>query len=91
MSLAMLALLVSLAGWPSTSGAVVPIDVNAADAQALAELPGVGPSKAEAIVAERSRKPFASVDDLLRVPGIGEATLGRLRDHIVVKGTAPQG
>ncbi len=60
-----------------------PIDVNVADVRALDELPGVGPATAAAIVAEREQHgPFASVDDLLRVPGIGPAKLERLRGSV---------
>jgi competence protein ComEA len=57
------------------------IDVNTADAATLETLPGVGPTIAQAIVSSR---PFASVDDLSRVPGIGEARLAELRDHVTV-------
>lgn len=60
-----------------------PIDVNAADTRRLEELPGVGPATAAAIVADREASgPFASVDDLERVRGIGPATLERLRPWV---------
>jgi competence protein ComEA len=62
-----------------------PIDLNAATAEQLDELPGVGPSIAAAIVEHRERVgPFASVDDLLDVPGIGDAKLAQIRDLVVV-------
>lgn len=57
------------------------IDVNTADATALEQLPGVGPVTARAIVAGR---PYASVDDLERVPGIGPGKLAELRDQVTV-------
>lgn len=57
------------------------IDVNTADTAALEQLPGVGPTTARAIVAAR---PFKSVDDLERVPGIGAAKLEELRDRVTV-------
>ncbi len=60
------------------------IDVNRASVAELTELPGIGPAKAAAIVDERSRKPFSSVDDLARVSGIGGRMLEQLRDHVVV-------
>ncbi len=64
-------------------GTVRPVDVNVADVRTLDELPGVGPATAAAIVAEREQHgPFVSVDDLLRVPGIGPAKLERLRDSV---------
>ncbi len=57
------------------------VDINAADAVGLEELPGVGPSIARAIVEWRETNgAFASVDELDDVPGIGPATLDELRD-----------
>ena len=54
--------------------------LNAASLDALDDLPGIGPSLARRIV---DRRPFATVDDLLEVPGIGRATLDRLRPLVV--------
>jgi competence protein ComEA len=65
-------------GEPAAGGAV---DINAADAVALEALPGVGPSIAQAIVEWREANgPFASVDELEDVPGIGPATLDEIRE-----------
>ena len=59
------------------------IDLNAADAYDLDRLPGIGPAKAEAILAYRAEHgPFQSVDDLLAVSGIGEVTLEDLRPYV---------
>lgn len=56
------------------------VDVNVAGAEELALLPGIGPSIAKRIVSDRlERGPFASVDELRRVKGIGGATLDRVR------------
>jgi len=56
------------------------VDLNAAGAEELALLPGIGPSIATRIVSDRvERGPFASVDELRRVKGIGAATLERVR------------
>ena len=49
------------------------IDVNTAPEVELRRLPGVGPSLARAIVAERDRAPISSAQDLQRVRGIGPA------------------
>ena len=66
-----------------TAGGLV--DINRASATALEELPGVGPTTAEAIVAHREQNgPFTSVDDLIDVRGIGEAKLEQLRPHATV-------
>jgi competence protein ComEA len=57
-----------------------PIDVNAASADQLDTLPGVGPSTAAAIVAYReAHGAFATVDDLGEVRGIGPAKLDAIR------------
>jgi competence ComEA-like helix-hairpin-helix protein len=57
-----------------------PIDVNRADAAALATLPGIGPVLAARIVAYRdSVGPFPDLDALVAVRGVGPATLERLR------------
>jgi hypothetical protein len=55
------------------------VDVNRADPRTLEALPRIGPVRARAIVAERTRHPFRSLDDLERVHGIGPATVAGLR------------
>ncbi|EEH66912.1 comEA protein [Actinomyces urogenitalis DSM 15434] len=61
------------------------INLNTADAAALEDLPGIGPALAERIVSHReSHGPFATVEDLLDVPGIGQAKLEALRDRATV-------
>jgi competence protein ComEA len=64
--------------------AVGKINLNTADAATLQrELLGIGEVKAQAIVAYRDEHgDFASVDELLEVKGIGEATLERNRDKL---------
>lgn len=62
---------------------VAPINVNSADTELLDELPGIGPSRAEAIIEERDANgEFENADDLTRVSGIGPATVDRMRDQI---------
>lgn len=62
-----------------------PVDLNAADASLLETLPGIGPATAAAIIDHRERHgPFASVEGLLAVRGIGEAKLAALRDLVRV-------
>lgn len=68
---------------PALAQEVAPIDVNSADAELLAELPGIGETRAQAIVDEREANgPFDSVEDLTRVSGIGAATIERFRDQV---------
>ncbi|MCL2424093.1 MAG: ComEA family DNA-binding protein [Micrococcales bacterium] len=57
------------------------VDLNRASQSELETLPGVGPVIAGRIVAAR---PFASVDSLQQVSGIGPATMTRLRDLVKV-------
>jgi competence protein ComEA len=67
------------ATWPDMR-----IDVNSAPATRLEVLPGVGPRLAQRIVADRvERGPFASVDDLDRVTGVGPAIVRRVRPFAV--------
>ncbi len=66
------------------------VNVNTATADELMRLPGIGPSKAAAILALRARmngQRFARVEDLLRVRGIGRATLRKLRPIVSLSGT----
>ncbi len=58
-----------------------PLDLNRASPEDLMDLPGVGPVLADRIVALR---PFASVEGLTRVRGIGPKTLEGLRRYVVV-------
>ena len=60
---------------------------NTATAEQLDTLPGIGPAKAAAIIAWREEHgPFSCPEDLIRVSGIGEATLAKLLDQITVGG-----
>ncbi len=79
----------SAASAPNPTGLVV--DIASATPEQLMELPGIGPSKAAAIVEYRTRTPFRRVEDLMRVRGIGRATFRRLRSMISVGATAEAG
>ena len=64
-----------LVGFVSAECGSWQIDINSASLNELDELDGIGPIKAQAIVDERD---FDSVDDLIDVDGIGEATLKKI-------------
>ncbi len=63
------------------------LNINTADAESLASgLNGVGDAKAVAIVEYRQQNgPFKSIDDLALVKGIGEGTVDKNRENIVVE------
>jgi competence protein ComEA len=61
------------------------IDVNRAEPWLLEALPGIGETLAQRIVDYRSANgPFQRIEDLLKVSGIGEATLENMKDFITV-------
>ena len=66
------------------------MDINRADAATIAkELEGIGKSRAEAIVAYREKNgAFKSVNDLLKVKGIGQKVLDQNRGNIRLNGAA---
>ncbi|HET9679834.1 MAG TPA: ComEA family DNA-binding protein [Gammaproteobacteria bacterium] len=75
-----------IAGLVLASSLVIagPVNINTADAKTLAaELEGVGEAKAAAIVAYREANgPFTNAEELLKVDGIGEATLEKNMENI---------
>lgn len=58
------------------------VNINTATREELEALPGIGPVKAQAIIAAR---PFDQVDDITRVKGIKEGTLRKIRDYVTVR------
>jgi competence protein ComEA len=61
------------------------IDINRAEPWLLEALPGIGEVTAQAIVDYRSENgPFKRIEDLLKVSGIGPATLEKIKDYITV-------
>ncbi len=65
------------------------VNINTATAEQIAEaMKGVGPSKAQAIVDYRKNHgPFKSVDELVKVKGIGLKTVEKNREQLTVTGT----
>jgi competence protein ComEA len=85
-----LALTAAFAGLAHAGGTIEKVNINSADAATLDRvLDGVGPSKAEAIVAYRkSNGAFRSIEQLASVKGIGLSTVERNRERILVGGGA---
>ena len=81
---------VSCAGGPALRGPArllygQALDPNRADAATLEVLPGIGATRAKAILDARAQHPFARVGDLGRVPGIGDVTLARIAPYLAVE------
>ena len=61
------------------------ININIAGQSALEMLPGIGPTTAAAIISYREANgPFAAIEALMDVPGIGEGKFGAIKDLITV-------
>jgi competence protein ComEA len=61
------------------------VNINTADQTTLETLPGVGPVTAQAILQWRSEHGgFTSVDELLEVSGIGDATLAKIAPYVTL-------
>ena len=70
---------------PGTGSSSGLVNINTASAAELQTLSGIGPSMAQSIIDERTQNgAFASVDDLMRVSGIGEKKLAKIKDCICV-------
>ena len=69
--------------WESALRDARNVDVNQAHASELERLPGIGPALAGRIVAERQRRGrFTGPGDLLRVRGIGPATIEKIENYL---------
>ena len=62
------------------------INLNTAPTDQLELLPGIGPAKVRSIVWYRQRHPFRTVDELVRIKGIGRKMVRKLRPHLAVAG-----
>ena len=61
------------------------MNINTAGEAELDELPGIGPSTARSIIEDRDANgPFSTIEDLMRVSGIGEKKFEKLKSGICV-------
>src|SRR5450830_1148366 len=74
----------SLAGF--SSSALAAVNLNTATKSELESVKGVGPAKADAIIAYRTKTPFKSVDDLDNVKGFGKKSIDKIRSEVTVSG-----
>ena len=84
--------LLAAASCVSFAAAAGPVNINTADAATLAaELTGVGPALAEAIVRDRTENgKFESAESLARVKGIGDRIVEMNRANILVSDPEPK-
>ncbi len=62
-----------------------PVDLNTATPEQLQQVPGIGPSTAQAIVNFRRKSgPFQRVEDLLAIKGISKSRLEKMRPYVTV-------
>ena len=62
------------------------IDINTADATQLVTIPGIGETRAAAILAYREKNgPFAKVEDIMQVSGIKSALFEKMKDYITIR------
>lgn len=68
-----------------SSAANTLVNINTASADELDTLPGVGPSTAATIIQDREQSgPFTSIEDIMRISGIGEKKFAKIKDYICV-------
>lgn len=84
-----LAVILLALAFPYVSFSAGLVNINTADATTLETLPGIGPSKAATIIAYRQDNgPFATVEAIQNVSGIGPVTFANIRALITVAGDA---
>ena len=76
-------------GGTASAGAAMdpsaPVNLNTATSEELQTLPGVGEATAAAILEDREANgPFTSVEDVMRVSGIGEKKFAKMRERLRV-------
>lgn len=82
-----------LSSLPMLTGTHKRIDINQATRPQLESVPGIGPSMASRIIIERNRRGgFRSMNDLLKIRGIGRKMLIRFEKHLCVSkpGSKPE-
>ena len=80
--------------WAQKEGPLRPVDINTATRTELMQIPKLGGTMAERIVAFRKANgPFRRVEEIMNVRGMGEKTFLQIRHHLTVGGqkTGPGG
>ena len=80
----------SSAAWAKRPPAAPPVsgvvNLNTGTAKQLEGLPGIGPSRAKAIIAYRAQNHFLKVEDVRKVKGVGKGVFAKAHDHLAVSG-----
>jgi competence protein ComEA len=58
------------------------VNINSASKEDIEMLPGIGPAKAQAIIDGR---PYAAIEDIMKVKGIKEGIFNKIKGYITVK------
>ena len=62
------------------------VDLNTADASELTAIPGIGQTRAAAIIAYRTEHgPFSAIEDIMKVSGIKNALFEKMKDYITIR------
>jgi competence protein ComEA len=70
---------------PAVVSSQNPIDINTATVDQLITIPGIGETKAAAIIAYREQNgPFSTAEDIQNVPGIGPGIYADIKEYIMV-------
>jgi len=77
---------VSVQAAESSVAEKVVININTATEAQLCYLPGIGPSKAAAIIKYRDKRAFKKVAQIMRVKGIGRKSFKKIRSHLSISG-----
>ena len=81
----LLALLISMLA--SVSFAFAAVNVNTATEAELQSLNGIGPAEAKAIIDYRTKNgPFKSLEEIDKVPGVGQGTLAKIKNNVTLTG-----
>jgi competence protein ComEA len=84
-------LLCALAALLISTAALATVNLNSATKDELVALPGIGPSKAQAIIDYRTQNgPFRSVDEVRKVRGIGEKLFQQIKPELTIAGGGPR-
>lgn len=69
----------------SSQNETIEVNINTATKEQIQKIPGIGPSKADAIIKYRETNgDFKSVDDIKKIKGFGDKTLESLKEYIIL-------